>query len=338
MATIKDVARLAGVSRATVSRVLMHPEIVAEQTREHVMRVVRRLDYAPHSVAASLRTMRTNKIIVTVPNIANTFFSSVIRGVEEAAQKAGYSVLLGDTRDDRKREEQYGSMLLQREADGFIFLGHRLPRVLCDEVDKKGSRAPIVNGCEFSPDLKVSSAHIDNSGAAVMAMEALYDLGHCDVALLTGPLNSPLSRDRLEGATSVAKARGLAHRLHHLQGDFTMESGQALATELLHRQSPVTALFCFSDEMAIGALAALRSAGIVCPDQISIIGFDDIPMASFVEPTLTTIRQPMELIGRRTVELLLGILSGQQTAPLSVTLPHELVFRRSVAPPPAAGR
>ncbi len=329
---------MAGVSRATVSRVLMHPELVAEPTREHVMRVVQRLDYAPHSVAASLRTMRTNKIIVTVPNIANTFFSSVIRGVEEAAHKAGYSVLLGDTRDDRKREEQYGLMLLRREADGLIFLGHRLPRVLCDVVDKKGSRAPIVNGCEFSPDLKVSSAHIDNSGAAVMAMEFLYDLGHRDIALLTGPLDSPLSRDRLSGAEATAKARGLADRLHRLQGDFTMESGQAMAAELLHRQAPVTALFCFSDEMAIGALAALRSAGIACPDQISIIGFDDIPMASFVEPCLTTIRQPMELIGQRTVELLLGILSRRQSSPLSVTLPHQLIVRKSVAPPPDAQR
>lgn len=325
---------MAGVSRATVSRVLMHPELVAEPTREHVMRVVQRLDYAPHSVAASLRTMRTNKIIVTVPNIANTFFSSVIRGVEEAAHKAGYSVLLGDTRDDRKREEEYGLMLLRREADGLIFLGHRLPRVLCDVVDKKGSRAPIVNGCEFSPDLKVASAHIDNSGAAVMAMEFLYDLGHRDIALLTGPLDSPLSRDRLSGAEATAKARGLADRLHQLQGDFTMESGRAIAAELLHRQAPVTALFCFSDEMAIGALAALRSAGIVCPDQISIVGFDDIPMASFVEPCLTTIRQPMELIGQRTVELLLGILSRRQSSPLSVTLPHELIVRKSVAPPP----
>jgi LacI family repressor for deo operon, udp, cdd, tsx, nupC, and nupG len=334
MATIKDVAEKAGVSRATVSRVLMHPEIVAEGTREHVLTVIRRLGYAPNSVAASLRTTRTNKIIVTVPNIANSFFSSVIRGAEEAAQKAGYSVLLCDTRDDRRLEEQYASMLLRHEADGLIFLGHRLPDVLRSQIEADGNRAPIVNGCEFSPQLHVSSAHIDNSAAAQMAMETLYDLGHREVAVLTGPLKSPLSRDRLEGAKIAARARGLTDRLHIMQGDFSMQSGRTKAAELIGRETAATALFCFSDEMAIGALAALRRAGIACPRDMSVIGFDDIPMARFVDPALTTIRQPMELIGRRTVELLLDILAGRQTTPLSVTLPHKLVVRQSAAPPP----
>jgi LacI family repressor for deo operon, udp, cdd, tsx, nupC, and nupG len=334
MATIKDVADKAGVSRATVSRVLMHPEIVAARTRDHVLAVVRQLGYAPNSVAASLRTTRTNKIIVTVPNISNSFFSSVIRGAEEAAQKAGYAVLLGDTRDDRRLEEQYASMLLRHEADGLIFLGHRLPDVLSSQIDKEGKQAPIVNGCEFSPQLRVSSAHIDNSAAAQLAMETLYDLGHRDVALLTGPLKSPLSRDRLEGAKTAARARGLVDRLHVMQGDFSMSSGKIKTTELINRKVGATAMFCFSDEMAVGALAALRRAGMVCPRDMSLIGFDDIPMARFVEPTLTTIRQPMEQIGRCTVELLLNILAGRQTTPVSVTLPHKLVVRGSAAPPP----
>lgn len=333
MTTIKDVAKIAGVSCATVSRVLLHPEIVTEKTRTRVMKVVRKLGYTPHPAAASLRTTRTKKIIVTVPNIANTFFSSVISGVEQAAQKAGYSVLLGDTREEPEREERYASMLLQHEADGLIFLGHRLPKILVSEVEEKKGRAPIVNGCEFSSDLKVSSAHIDNYSAARAAMAALYEMGHREIALFTGPLDSPLSRDRLEGAQAEAHSRGLARHVHLLQGNFTMESGKMLATDLFARKTKVTALFCFSDEMAIGALAGLRDAGLSCPTDMSIIGFDDIPLARFVDPQLTTVRQPMELIGRRTVDLLLDIITGRNLEPVSETLPHELVLRGSSAPP-----
>jgi LacI family repressor for deo operon, udp, cdd, tsx, nupC, and nupG len=334
MVTIKDVAEQAGVSRATVSRVLLRPEIVAAETREHVLTIVNQLGYAPNSAAATLRTTRTNKIIVTVPNIANSFFSSVIRGVEEAAQKAGYAVLLGDTRENREREEQYAAMLLRREADGLIFLGHRLPANLNEYLKAMGTRAPIVNGCEFSPSLKVSSAHIDNSAAAYLATETLYELGHRDVVLMTGPLKSPLSRDRLAGARAAARARGLLDRLVVVHGDFSMPSGKAKATELVRAGFSATALFCFSDEMAIGALAALRNAGIRCPEDVSVMGFDDIPTARFVDPALTTIRQPMETIGKRVVALLLQILTTATPKLVAETLPHRLIVRRSVGPAP----
>jgi LacI family repressor for deo operon, udp, cdd, tsx, nupC, and nupG len=334
MVTIKDVAEQAGVSRATVSRVLLHPEIVGAETREHVLTIVNQLGYAPNSAAATLRTARTNKILVTVPNIANSFFSSVIRGVEEAAQKAGYAVLLGDTRENREREEQYAAMLLRREADGLIFLGHRLPANLNEYLKAMGTRAPIVNGCEFSPSLKVSSAHIDNSAAAYLATETLYELGHRDVVLMTGPLKSPLSRDRLAGARAAARARGLLDRLVVVHGDFSMPSGKAKATELVRADFSATALFCFSDEMAIGALAALRNAGIRCPEDVSVMGFDDIPTARFVDPALTTIRQPMETIGKRVVALLLQILTTATPKLEAETLPHRLIVRRSVGPAP----
>jgi len=335
MVTIKNVADISGVSTATVSRVLTRPEIVSAKTRERVLSVVQRLGYSPNPAAATLRTMRTNKIIVTVPNIANSFFAAIIRGAEHAAQKAGYAVLLGDTRNDRDREDQYASMLLRREADGLIFLGHRLPPSLLPLIEQEGGSAPIVNGCEFSPTLPVSSVHIDNGEAARIAMEALYDLGHREIALLTGPLEGPLSRDRLEGAQRAAKARGQQHRLHIIPGHFSLESGKAMAGEFLKRGTGTTAFFCFSDDLAIGALAALRKARIACPDEVSVVGFDDIPMASFVEPALTTIRQPMEMIGRRTVETLLDILAGRQQSVISMTLPHKIVIRGSVAAAPS---
>jgi LacI family transcriptional regulator, repressor for deo operon, udp, cdd, tsx, nupC, and nupG len=335
MTTIRDVAQAAGVSRATAARVLSAPELVAEATRQRVLKVVQELGYIRNSVAASLRTTRTGRIIVTVPDISNPFFSRVIRGVEEAAQKAGYAVLLGDTRNEREREEQYADMLNRREADGIIFLGHRLPAVLAAILTRDGGRAPIVNGCEFTPSLGVSSAHIDNAGAGYHVMQALYRLGHRDVALILGPADSPLTRDRLAGAQKAAEDRGLAANLIVETGDFSIESGRSAAMALFARAKRPTAIFCFSDEMAIGTLAAARTAGIACPGELSVIGFDDIQMARYVDPPLATVRQPMAEIGRKTVELLVDILSGRQVQPVSATLPYELISRESLGPAPA---
>jgi len=333
MATIKDVARAAGVSSATINRTLTRPDLVLPQTRTRVLEAVARLGYAPNSAAASLRTARTRKIIVTVPDISNSFFSTVIRGVEEAAQEVGYAVLLGDTRDQIAREDQYAAMLFTREADGFIFLGHRLPAALTEMVRRDGAHAPIVNGCEFGGSLDVPSAHIDNAKAATLAAETLYDAGHRDIAVVTGPLVSPLSRDRLIGVRAAAEARGLSARLQVWHGDFSPESGRRCAAEIIEAHMRPTAIFCFSDEMAIGALAALRAAGIACPDDMSVIGFDDIPMARYCAPPLTTIRQPSHEIGRQTVRLLMAILGKSEIKPASVTLPHRLIVRQSVAAP-----
>jgi LacI family repressor for deo operon, udp, cdd, tsx, nupC, and nupG len=332
MATIQDVARAAGVSTATVSRVLSAPQVVTAATRERVMAAVARLGYTPNVAARSLRTLRTQKILVTVPDISNPFFSQVIRGVEEAAHAAGYSVLLGDTRHEPEREELYGAMLRRKEADGLIFLGHRLPTSLAEMVAAQGPLTPIVNGCEFSPELAVSSAHIDNARAAAEAMEHLYGLGHTAVAVVTGPLASPISRDRLAGARAAADRHGA--RLAVAMGDFSIESGLVQTTALLAAGPRPSAVFCFSDEMAMGALEAFRRAGLACPADVSLIGFDDIRYARHLDPPLTTVSQPMEAIGHETVRLLLEVLSGDAAAVRHVTLPHTLVVRASTGPPP----
>ena len=180
----------------------------------------------------------------------------------------------------------------------------------------------------------MSSAHIDNAGAACEVMESLYAMGHRDVALVLGPQDSPLTRDRLIGAQRAAEDRGLIGRLIVEGGDFSVESGRRAANALLSLARRPSAIFCFSDEMAIGTLAAARAAQISCPDALSVVGFDDIQMARYVDPPLTTIRQPMAEIGRKTVELLIDILQGRQTAPVSATLPHRLIIRQSVGAGP----
>ena len=331
MPTVHDVARLAGVSTATVSRVLSNSAAVQPQTRSRVVKAIAELGYALNNNAKSLRTTRTSKVLVTVPNISNPFYGSVIRGVEEAAQDAGYAVLLGDTHNSAKREDEYGAMLHRREADGLIFLGHRLPSSLQQLVETLGPRAPVVNGCEFSPELGVPSVHIDNRLAAEEAMELIFHHGHADVGVITGTLRSPLSRDRLAGVRAAAARHGLVDRLRIVTGDFSVSSGLEGASALLEQSPDLTAIFCFSDEMAMGAMAACRAAERKCPSDISIVGFDDIRYSEYMDVPLTTISQPMHEIGRGTVDLLIELLRSNGRRIPSVTLPHRIVVRESLA-------
>lgn len=339
MATIHEVAAAAGVSTATISRVLSNPAIVAEKTRVRVLKAIELLAYMPNAAAKTLRTAATGKLLVTVPDIANPFFSLIIQGIEEVAQREGYSVLLGDTHHDAKMEEKYGLMLRRHEADGLIFLGHRLPNSVRAWMNSRQKLAPVVNGCEYSQNLGVPSAHIDNAAAAAEMMEHLYGLGHRSVGLITGPLASPLSRDRLRGALKQARARRSDRQVTVVNGDFSIESGIASAARILALPKPPTAIFCFNDEMAIGALEYADRVGISVPSALSIAGFDDIRFSRYMRPALTTISQPMLDMGRETVRLLLGILHGSIGKALSITLPHRLELRASTgAAPRQVGR
>ncbi|MDO7837494.1 LacI family DNA-binding transcriptional regulator [Sphingobium sp. HBC34] len=329
MTTILDVARHALVSTATVSRVLSQPDIVREATRLRVMRAVDELGYEPNLAARTLRTLRSSKLLLMVPDISNPFFSKVIRGAEQMAREASYAVVLGDTGHDPSAEDQYVGMLRRREVDGLVFLGYRLPEALEAEVAKRPGQIPVVNACEYVPGLGVSSVHIDNAAAGEQAMAHLLDLGHRDIGVITGPLNSPLSRDRLAGAQRAVAARGLLTRLVVGSGDFSIDSGLEQALSLLERG--VTGLFCFSDEMAIGALDAIRACELICPNDVSVVGFDDIRFARYMTPPLTTIGQPSAEIGRSAVRLLLRTISGDLRQPEVVALPHQLIVRASTA-------
>lgn len=329
-ATMQDVAARAGVSTATVSRALSTPDILTPATLEKVRLAIEALNYAPNLAGKGLRTRRTNRLLVTVPDISNPFYSSVIRGVEELAQTAGYAVLLGDTRHDRDREEECALLLRQNEADGMILLAQRLPQSLAQTPPRDRYRLPIVNGCNFNPRLGISTVHIDNVTASREAVEYLVSLGHTRIGIISGPSASPLCRDRLRGA----RTGGRGAELRTATGDFTIDSGEHCAGKLLDGDRPPTAFFCFSDEMAIGVISAAHRRGLRCPQDVSVVGFDDIRVAKSFIPPLTTIQQPMREIGRQTVKLMLEILGGRVSKPIFVTLPHQLIIRESTGPAP----
>lgn len=332
MATIYDIAKHVGVSAGTVSRALSRPDKVLPATRARIEQAAAALGYVPNAVARNLKTQRSGKILVTVPDIANPFFAQILQGAEEAAQAAGYAVLLGDTQHLPDREERYAQMLRRNEADGLIVLGHRLPPTAREIVQQLGDAAPVVNGCEFDPAVGIPSVHIDNAAAARAVMEHLYGLGHERIAVVGGPPDNPLHQQRLEGVRGAAKSQKRLRSLSVAPGDFSLESGHAATLALLDGAYTPTAIFCFSDQMALGAIAACRERGIRVPEDVSIVGFDDLASSRYLTPPLTTVRQPMREIGARAVHLLLALID-RVDVPLQQTLEFDLMVRGSTGLP-----
>lgn len=327
MSNIRKVAELAGVSVATVSRTLKSPDIVSPATRDKVLKAVEAAGYRPNQMAVQFRSRRSHNLAVLVPIIANTFFARVIDGIQQAARERGYGVLLCNTLGREEVEIQYAGMVAARQADGVIQL-----RAFNPFPSDAGQPLPMVNACEVLDDAPCPTLRIDNRAAARSLTEHLIGLGHRRIAMIQGPRRSPLTRDRVAGYRDALDAAGIPPDVALLcPGDFTPASGYAAAGALLAVEAPPTAIFCESDEMAIGAISRLKQAGLSVPGDMSVAGFDDIDFASYSDPALTTIAQPAEAFGRRAVSMLIDILEERDLGERHVVLPHELIIRDSVA-------
>jgi LacI family repressor for deo operon, udp, cdd, tsx, nupC, and nupG len=331
--SIRQVARQAGVSIATVSRALTTPDKVSDKTLKKVLAQVERSRYKPNLLARNFRSKRAFSIVVLVPNIANPFFAEIIRGIEQVAQQHGYAVLLGDTEGHEDREAYYVGLVETRQADGLIQLHPRLPKAA------RGANGtldiPLVNACEYIENAPCPRVGIDNAAAAREMTAYLLGLGHRRIGVILGPDSSPLTSDRLRGyKLALRSAKVAADDALIAQGDFTMSSGRAAAEQLFKAKQPPTAIFCFNDEMALGAIRHLKSTGRSVPQDVSVVGFDDIEFASFCDPPLTTIEQPTREIGNKAMSLLFDMLNGGKAEPTMHTLPIKLIVRDSAAPPP----
>ncbi len=292
-----------------------------------MLEAIEALNYQPNVLGRYLRRMETETVLVVVPDITNPFFSKVLRGIEAVALKHGYQVLLGDTQNDARLEEQYLNVLPQRQVDGMIFLTARIRKELMEEMARQ---FPIVLACEYLEGTDIPTVSIDNISSARKATEHLIRLGHCRIAHLSGPMNIILSRDRLRGYQQALAQHELEADAALVQeGDFTYESGYHLTLKLLALEKPPTAIFAANDEMAIGAVKAIRHRGGRVPDDVAVVGFDDIHMASIFEPSLTTIAQPMFEIGQKAMELLLALIEGTSARRRQLVLPDRLVIRDS---------
>jgi LacI family transcriptional regulator, repressor for deo operon, udp, cdd, tsx, nupC, and nupG len=329
IATIQDVARIAGVSTATVSRTLSKPSVVAPATRDAVLQAVADTGYRINTQAANLRRQRTGSVIALVPNLANPFFSQIFAGMSAVLTEAGLGLLVADTQTGSDPEERLSYHLTSGNADGLILFDGTFSR---DRLNVPG-RPPVLLVSEWMED-DLPSVTVDNRHGAALAVGHLAQAGHSAIGFLSGPPDNVLTSERLAGFTTALADLGLVARPDWiLEGDFSMDSGAAAARRWMALSDRPTALFCASDEMAIGFMGAVHRAGLSVPGDVSIVGFDNIEVAQHLTPGLTTIRQPRTIIGLRSAELLIDMIAANSLSGPSEVIEVELIKRASVAPP-----
>jgi len=288
--------------------------------------------YAPNISARNLRKMETRLVTILIPDVTNPFFNEIVRGIEQVAREHDYSVLLADTENLPGQETAYGNLLAARRTDGMILLNGRVPAGLLPNGTTPGKIPPVVVACEYVTNLDLPTVQIDNVDAARKATQHLLGLGHKQIGFITGPLWNVLSRDRLHGYRDALLDAGLNFDDDLVvQGNFSIASGVTAAQQLLELSKHPSAIFASNDEMAIGAIRALRDAGLSVPQDMSVMGFDDIRFAAFVDPPLTTVSQPGAEIGRTAMSLLLQIMQGKPVEQQRILLPTHLELRTSTA-------
>jgi LacI family transcriptional regulator len=331
--TLEEIGRLAGVSRSTVSRVVNDQPSVRAEVRERVWQVIRETGYQPHAAARSLVTRRTRIIGAIIPQAVMTlfvdpFFPLLLCGITEACNNHGYYLMLSLFNGPATQEELYRRQVHSGHLDGVIIASTRMddpliPTLLNDDV-------PFILVGRHS-DSRAGYVDVDNVSGSRMAVEHLIRLGHRRIATITGPLSMASGEDRLAGYYQALEAHRIpAQKALIVEGDFSEGSG-TMGMQRLFSASP-TAVFAASDTMAIGALKALREADLRVPEDVALVGFDDIPVAAALEPALTTVRQPIERLGSMAADLLLNLLENppDTRAPAHrIILPAKLIVRDS---------
>jgi len=328
MVTIKDVAQRANVSISTVSRVLNnsnHP--VNPETKQRILEAIEELGFYPNAMARSLHYQTTKTIGIVLQNIANPYYPGVIRGIEDKAHELGYTVILGNVDRSPERTQKYLRVLREKRVDGVIFAGGGI----VEEAEQgnffeQNTMKTVVIGRHRSD---LPSVQVDNVGAAREVTDHLVKLGRRHVVTITGPATSTTAQDRLLGYRQGLAMNGIVPRDEWvLTGDFEFESGYRAMATFLERGIDVDALFAQNDSMAIGAIKAIHERGLRVPEDIAVIGFDNIPLTEYITPQLTTVDIPRYQLGSSAMEVLSKLLAGEQVEQVT-TLPTKLIIRQS---------
>ena len=331
MPTMKDVAQAAAVSVTTVSHVVNETRYVSEELRERVLQAMDKLNYHPNTLARSLRQGISHTIGLIVPDNANPFFAEIARVIETRGFENGYSCILCNSDSQLEKELTYVSMLVAKQVDGIVFIGassHSEQIALLTE-----QAVPVVVADRQLLDSDVDLVLVDNYRGGHLATEHLISQGHRRIGCVTGPSDTTPSADRVHGYMDALAAAGLpVDNTLIVKGDFRYSTGATGASQLLDLTEPPTAIFACNDAMAIACMAVVRERGLAIPDDISIIGFDDVPQAAFTSPPLTTVAQPIEEIGKVATDLLIERMSGSTRPNQRVILDVSLVIRGSCGP------
>lgn len=333
--SIQDIAQAAGVSHATVSRALRDSPLISAQVRRNIQQLADEMGYTPNAVAQSLKGRRSNTIGLVVTSIADPFYGRLTRGVDEVAKEAGVDVFLGVSYNSAEQELAVIRSFHRRRVDGIITASSCLTGEQCHRLTRIGAPVVLVNQQSASDLPELRAVQVDSYGGACQAVAHLLTSGHRAIAYL-GASNRPRSnRERKQGYADTLAAAGIAVEEGWIQeapperrtySDDVADGRDLMAAAL---RAGVTAVFCYNDMHAVGALLACRESGVDVPGQVSIIGFDDIDLAQYVTPALTTVHQPKLRLGQLATEMLLALMAGQPVE--NQTVPVELVLRRSTA-------
>ncbi|HEV8218740.1 MAG TPA: LacI family DNA-binding transcriptional regulator [Streptosporangiaceae bacterium] len=345
--TLRDVARRSGVHPATASRALNPATrmLVSEETAGRVLSAAAELGYRPNTVARSLRTRRSHTIGVLIPDLTNPLFPPIVRGLEDRLAADGYVALIGNTDADDDREQMVFELMRARHVDGFVLATATTHNRVLAEAAEAGLLVVLVN--RLAEEFSFPSVSVDNERGIRLAVSHLTGLGHRRIAHVAGPQDTSTGRDRLRGFRAALRAAGLAAdpALITHAAAFAIEEGYRCTRELLGAgagatgpAAPVcTAIAAGNDMLAIGCYKALDEAGLRCPEDVSVIGFNDMPFIDRLRPPLSTIAFPHYQVGTEAAQLLLERLAGDERPVRSLYLAPELVVRGSTAPPPPGG-
>jgi LacI family transcriptional regulator len=336
--TIRDVARVAKVHPGTVSRALNEQTrgLVNEDTAERVLRAAEELGYRPNPIARGLKTNRSYTIGVLIPDITNPLFPPILRGIEDRLDEAGYTSLIVNTENDADRERTRLAAMRARQVDGFISATARLDRRLLDELSAAGVPLVLVN--RSLEDRSLPAVTVDDRAGIRLAVEHVASLGHRRIGHIAGPQNTSTGHRRYLGFQEAMRTAGLPAPDGNIAFSewFTEDEGARICAELLDRDGDLTALVAANDLLAIGCYDTLEARGIRCPQDISVVGFNDMPFVDHLRPPLTTVRVPQREIGTVAADLLLERLANDSESPREILLEPTLVVRGSTARPRAA--
>lgn len=335
--TMRHIASLAGVSIGTVSHVVNKTAKVREPLQRRVLEAIRHLGYQPSQLARGLRKNQTSIIGMIVPDITNPFFPAVVRGAEDVAYQNSYRLILCNADNDPAKERAYLRELQSYRTAGLIYIPSVNSR--SEALDDIAATSPVVCLDRQPAGWNGDTVTVDNAGGAFSAASHLLTLGHRSIAMITGNLQLANAASRLEGFRSAMRKAKIEIEPEYIQeGRFDRFSGFEKMRVLLHLRPRPTAVFASNDLLALGALAALRESGLRCPEDISIIGFDDLEFSELLHPALTTVSQPKYQMGAKGANLLIKRLRGATDPPQHLVLPTELTLRLSAAPPVARER
>ena len=331
MTTIRDVAKIAKVSTSTVSHVVNDTRFVNPETREKVLHAMKKLDYRPNRVARSLRNRQTLTLGIIVPNSANPYFAEVLVGIERICFDLGYNIIIGNANDDPERELSYLNVLLSRQVDGVLLISTGAYKESLELLATYNIPVVLVDRSSQSDD--VDEILTANKQGGLLATRHLLQLGHTRIGCITGPSLLTPGAERVAGYYDALKAAGIPVDEKLVKsGNFDHESGYRACRDLLAEEFPPTAIFAGNDLMAVGVLCAIHEANMCVPADISVIGFDDIPLASYSVPRLTTISQPSHQLGQAAVECLIDRLKNPEKSVQRDILSVSFVERDSCAP------